>query len=120
MSQDDYISKFDNPAWKIKGILSAIADNETMERELQSPFPIPKSYVAEIIAIIWTDENLVWQWKMRIKFPSGNKQVVSGNCGINANETKCLHEIYKLPLTKKNWFPNPNGDIEGLIEIMRK
>lgn len=117
---EDYIFKFDNPDWKIKGILSATGDNEAMDREMKSPFPTPKSYIAEIIAIIWTDEKMIWNWKMRIKFPSGNKQVVSGTCAANANETKCLHEIYKFPMIDKYWFPNPSGDIKGLIEIMKK
>src|SRR5574338_731349 len=82
--------------------------------------PMPKDYVTEVIAFIWVDEHGEWFWKGRLKFPSGNKMVFRGTCGKNANETKCLHEIYKFPMVEKNWFPNPKGTVDGLIDVMKE
>jgi hypothetical protein len=117
---DKPIFDFRNNKCKYKGVLSAIADNEAVDKEMDNPFPTSKKYVTEVIAFIWIDEDGTWIWKGRLKFPSGNKISFGGNCGKNANETKCLHEIYKFPMKEKNWFPNPKETVEGLIEIMKQ
>lgn len=116
----DYIFKFMNPEYKIKGILSAIADNDEIFKIKGEYFPSTKRFTAEIIGFIWTDENQEWNWRFRMKFASGDKQVCSGNLGKDANETKCLHEMYKFPMKEKHWFPNPEGTVKSLIELMKK
>lgn len=115
----DYIFDFSNPKIQVKGALSAVLDNENCIKELQCPFNIPAGIV-EVIAFIWVDEHGDWIWRMRLKFPSGNKHAFGLNMGKDANETKCLQEMYRLPMKEKHWFRNPTGRFEDMIEIMRK
>jgi hypothetical protein len=119
MNENGCIFNFTNPNWQYKGVLSAIADNQEVNKEMNKYMSIPKNYVTEIIAFIWVDEHEEWFWKGRLKFPSGNKISFNGKCGKYTNETKCLHEIYKFPMKEKHWFPNPKGTVEGLIEVMQ-
>lgn len=116
----DCIFNFSNPACKIKGIMSAVVDIEEVLKLSDFPFAFRKDFGAEVIGIIWIDENHIWQWKMRIEFPSGNKQVVYGDCGKNSDEDTCLNEMQKLPMKEFYYFPNAAEDVNGLIEIMKK
>ena len=116
------IFDFRNEAWKIKGVLSAIVDLAEVEKQMDAPpeMKLPNEFEAELIAFIWSDENEEWHSKLRIKFPTGKKKVFFRSFGKDANETKCLHEIYQLPLKDNFWFPNPSGTIQGILEIMKK
>lgn len=108
-----------------KGILFAEADNRQMDKEMNNPFVTPKDYVVGVMAIIWVDEKSIWHSKMRLKFPSGNKQVVSANYekeneeGITVNETLVLQELYRFPMINKTWLPNPDGTPEGIVKLIQ-
>lgn len=112
--------------YKYKGVLFAEADNAEVDKQMQTPFPTPKNYLAGIMAIIWTDENEVWHTKLRFKFPSGNKQVISHSFdkefeeGIKVNETYALQYLYKFPMVNKTWLPNPDGTGMGIIDLIKK
>jgi hypothetical protein len=105
-----------------KGVLSAEVDNTEMDKQLFTPISMraPKSYIAEVFGMIWVDKQGEWHMRMRIKFPSGNKQVIGKSYGKEANETLILHDMYKLPMVNKYWFPNPKGTFMALLEIMKK
>lgn len=102
---------------KFKGVLSAIVDNREMFAD--TGIIPPKEYIIEAFGIIWVDKNDEWQMRVRLKFPSGNKQSFANNYGKDANETLVLHDIYKLPMYYKHWFPNPTGTFEALLQIMK-
>ena len=123
---DGFIFNISRTDHKYKGILFAEADNEAVDREMNAPFPTPKSYVAGIMGLIWVDEKEIWHAKFRIKFPSGNKQVVSLDFDeehkkkVKMNTTYVLQKIYKMPMINKKWYPNPTEDIDGIIKIMKE
>lgn len=89
-----------------------------MRKEMGDPTPMPKGYVAGLMAIIFTDEKGEWHLTARIKFPSGNKQVIRLEGGKDSNETKMLHQLYKMPLIHKTWTKNPDGSPEGILKIV--
>ena len=113
------------PDYKYKGVLFAEVDNEAVDKKMNFPFPITKSYIAGIIGLIWVDEKEIWHSKFRIKFPSGNKQVFSQDYDeefkekVNMNVTYVLHKLYKMPMKNKTWYPNPTEDIDGIIKIFK-
>lgn len=117
---ENIILDISNEKYKYKGILSAIIDNKAVAEMTHTPVGFFGDDVAEVFVIIYQDECENWIWKGRIKFPSGNKQVIQNNMGKNSNETACLHDIYKLPLSEKQWFKNPCQTGYGLLDIMRK
>lgn len=124
--ESTYIFDLTNPNYSYKGILFAELDFEEMDKLAKSPFPTPKNYFAGIMALIWTDEKGIWNVKFRIKFPSGNKQVSSKDYTeefekkIKVNETYILNELYKMPMKNKNWMKNPDGTIDGILNILEK
>lgn len=105
--------------YKYKGLLFAQIDNEAVIKESGISPPPGCVWSAEIIAMIWTDENNVWNAKMMIIFPSGNMQCLRNSYPNqeNVNETKILQEIYKFPMVKKEWNKN-DGTIEGMFNIL--
>lgn len=126
MSKDNIIFDLTNSSNKYKGVLFAEMDNSAVDKECNAPFPTPKGYVVGVMAVIWTDKNDKWYLTARIKFPSGNKQVIKMDFSkpeyknININETYVLQELYKLPMINKIWTPNPSGESWGILEIMQK
>lgn len=108
-----------------KGVLFAEVDFEKMDKETDCPFPTPKNYIAGVMAIIWVDENGIWNAKMRVKFPSGNKQVVTKfydkehKEGISVNETYVLNDLYQLPMVRKNWLKNNDETPWGIVELIK-
>jgi len=108
-----------NPKHLYKGVLFAEVDNGEVKKEMNSPFPTPKDYVAGVMAIIHVDENGIWHLTARIKFPSGNKQVIRLQENPPCNETKLLQKFYKIPLVNKIWTPNPSGDSDGILNIIK-
>ena len=101
-----------------KGILFAEIDNSALQKEMGDPTPMPRDYVAGVMAIIFTDEEGVWRLTARIKFPSGNKQVIRLEDGKDSNETKMLQQLYKMPMIHKTWTKNPDGSPEGMLKII--
>lgn len=114
----DYIFNFSNPNWKYKGVLSAEADYNTLEKEWD--IKQPPGYTVYIVAFIWVDEVGDWFFRVRLKFPSGHKQVYGCNMGKDSNETLCLEEMYRFPMQKKKWIANPSGILDRLLELMKK
>jgi hypothetical protein len=104
--------------YSYKGVLFAELDNKAVQLEMGDPTPMPKGYIAGVMAIIFTNENREWHLTARIKFPSGNKQVIRLQGGKDSNETKMLHELYKMPLIHKKWTKNPDGTPEGILKII--
>ncbi len=108
-----------------RGVLFAEMDNAEVDKQMNSPFPTPKEYVAGVMAVIWTDKNGGWHAKLRIKFPSENKQVISMDFtkpeykNVKVNETFVLQQMYKMPMVKKIWTPNPSGEAMGIVDIIR-
>lgn len=107
---------------KYKGILFAEIDNQEVDKEMGCLSP--KDFCVGIMALIWEDRKGVWHFKMRLKFPSGNKQVATKNFdvefekGIKVNETFVLHEIYRMKMINKMWLSNPEGTSEGIIKLI--
>ena len=120
MKERDCIFNFTNPDWQYKGVLSAIVDNDSVCKEMGEPKRMHRKYIAEVIAFVWVDENGIWNFKARIKFPSGNKQTFAGELGKDSNEDEAVKTICKMPMKEKYWFPNPKGTVEGLIEVMQE
>lgn len=119
MNEKECIFNFTNPDWQYKGVFSGIVDNDAVDKEVNAPFPSPKTYIAEVIAFVWVDEKGIWNFKARIKFPSGNKQTFAGSLGEDSNEEEAVKAICKMPMKEKHWFSNPEGTVGGLIEVMR-
>ncbi len=121
MSNEYIIFDCTNDQWKYKGIMFAEMDNADVTK-IMGGMEAPAGFVAGIMAMIWVDELGIWNWKMRIKFPSGNKQVVSNRFDPkkhqNLNETYLLKDMYRMPMIHKSWHPNPCGTADGLIKIM--
>lgn len=113
-----YIFELNRKDYSYKGVLFAELDNNSFYKEYG--LSLPKSYVAGLMGLIWTDENGIWHMKFRIKFPNGNKQSFSQEYSKDANETLVLQDIYKLPLVNKNWYPNKDGSIDGILDVIKK
>lgn len=110
---------------KYKGAFTALLDDDELLIAALMPkflFDIrPKDFVVEVWGVIFTDENGIWRCTFRLKFPSGTKQVIRTEFGIDSNETKILQDIYSsLPMKEKCWVRNPKGTGNGLLEEMRK
>lgn len=109
-----------------KGVLFSEMDHIEAGKQLDCPFPPPPSdYCVGIMAIIWVDEDGIWNAKMRLKFPSGNKQVVCRKYdeehkeNITINETYILNDLYKIPMRKKIWLKNKSGTPEGMFDLIK-
>jgi len=113
MSDEHIIFKLDRHDYDYKGVFFAEVDVVSSAGDFGMP-PPPKGYEAGVMGIIWTDERGCWHGKMRIKFPSGNKQVISCDFEeefkekVNMNETYVLNHMYKLPMINKVWRKNPD------------
>ena len=120
MSEKDYIFKFDD-SWKYKGVISGEMDKTAVEdyTGFRTPQAIDKKYVVEVIGFIWTDEQDDWHMKLRLKYPSGNKQAFGNSYGKNASETIVLQDMYRLPMINKHWFKNKDGTLRSLIQLMK-
>ena len=118
MNEKECIFNFTNPNWQYKGVFSGILDNDAINKEMNAMFSSPKSFIAEVIAFVWVDEKGIWNFKARVKFPSGNKQTFGRSLGENSNEEEAVKAICKMPMKEKFWFSNPDGTVEGLIEVM--
>ena len=108
-----------------KGVLFAELDHIEAAKKLNCPYPAPTSdYIVGILALIWVDENGVWNAKMRLKFPSGNKQVISKKYeeehkeNIHMNETYVLNHLYEMPMKNKSWHKNKSGTPQGILDIL--
>lgn len=113
----DFIFDLTREDHDYRGVLFAEVDFN--EIDMGCPFPQPKDYCAGIMAIIFIDENKDWHLVGRIKFPSGNKQVLRLFGGKDSNETKLLQQFYKAPMKNKVWTRNIDGTPEGIIKILR-
>jgi hypothetical protein len=126
MDKNNFIFDLTDFSKNYRGVLFAEVDNEEMDNLWNSIFGTSKRYVAGVMAVIWTDKDNKWFAKMRIKFPSGSKHVVSFDFStpeyekINVNETFILQYLYQMPMVNKIWTPNPSGDGIGIVEIMEK
>lgn len=110
-----------------KGVLFAEMDHLEAGRRLSCPFPPPPAdYCVGIMGIIWVDEDGIWNAKIRLKFPSGNKQVICRRYdqehkeNININETYVLNDIYQMPMKHKHWLRNESGTPEGIVELIQQ
>lgn len=99
------------------GVISAHLDFENMGNGWM---PMPKNYLSEVFGLIWKNKENEWNFKYRVKHPTGNKQIFSKNMGVNSNEEECLNEIYKFPMKNKFYFKNPSGKIDDLLKILEK
>lgn len=110
-----------------KGILFAELDNNECIKRMEESFPPPPSdYCVGVIGIIWIDEQGVWNAKVTLKLPTGNKQVLSKKYDkehfmkVNINETYVLNHIYRLPMKKKMWLKNEDGTANGILDLIKK
>ena len=77
------------------------------------------------MGIIWVDEDGIWNCKLRLKFPSGNKQFICRKYdqehaeNVNINETYVLSDMNQMPMKNKMWLKNESGTHEGIIELIR-
>lgn len=125
MDNEQIIFDLSRKDWKYKGVFFGEMDNAAVDKECNAPFPTPKGYVAGMMAIIYTDEKGIWHLVARIKFPSGNKQVIrkafneKEDSNKTINETYCLQFLYKMPMINKVWTPNPSGEGWDILEIIK-
>ncbi len=119
MKERECIFNFSNPEWKYKGVFSGVIDNAAVEKGVGAPFALLKICIVKIIAFVWVDEKGIWNFRVRIKFPSGNKQTFAGSLGEDSNAEEAVKIICKMPMREKHWFPNPDETLMGLIEVMR-
>lgn len=107
-----------------KGVFFGEMDNDSVDAQLDAPkgFKTPSWYVVGVMALIWTDKSGVWHIRARMKFPSGNKQVIQKSFDpkehSNLNETRLLQELYGMPMVNKRWYPNSEGTPEGIIGMI--
>jgi hypothetical protein len=129
--KNNYIFELRRNDYKYKGILFAEIDfaeidNKEDNQQMGSPMPMPENFIAGAMAIIWIDEKGIWHAKMRIKFPSGSKQVMSRDYleefkhKLNINETYVLQDLYRIPMKNKCWYPNKTEDIDGMVKILQE
>lgn len=122
MSEPIFKFSYDS-GWSYKGVLSADLDKKAAY-EFMGGHPLPQTfdrkYVVEILGFIWTDEAGEWNMKMRLKFPSGNKQAYGSQYGKDVNETFVLQDMYRLPMINKNWFSNKDGTLDSLVKLMKE
>lgn len=113
-----------------KGILFAEIDTTELEnsefvKSLNLPSP-PSDFCIGVMGIIWVDEQGIWNAKVRLKFPCGNKQVMSRKFDkehiqkVNINETYVLTHIYEIPMKRKMWLKNEDGTADGILELIKK
>lgn len=125
MSDNHIIFRLDRDDYDYKGVLFADLDVGSSAEEMGMP-PPPKGYQAGVMGIIWTDEKGQWHGKMRIKFPSGNKQVITCNFedefknGVKVNETYVLNRFYKMPMINKVWRKNEDGTPQGIVKLIQE
>lgn len=122
MTDRKVIFKFDHDC-SYKGVLSAEMDKYAVEDFFQLPrqsLTLDKSWIVEILGFIWTDPQGEWHMKIRLKFPSGNKQVFGKSFGIDSTEEEVLEDIYKLPMVNKRWFQNKVGTVTSLFELLKE
>lgn len=119
MTDNQVIFNLDDSSNIYKGVLFAEVDNGEIDKEMGGFPPTPKDYCAGVMAIIWTDQDGFWQMKMRIVFPSRNKQVISKTYSKDSNETLVLQDIYKFPIIRKIWTKNPDGTAMGIVKIIK-
>ena len=112
--------------WIYKGILFAEVDNAAIDKEFNCPFPAPKNFVVGVLGIIYVDEKGIWHGKMRLKFPSGNKQICTRDYdkefkkNVKVNETYVLNDLYKIPMINTAWYVNPDGSPAGMLKILEE
>ncbi len=121
MNKENIIFDLTNPDWDYRGVLFAELDNEEINKMTgyQMPAP-PKDYCAGVMAIIWKDKEGFFHMKLRIKFPSGSKQVYASQYPKDSNETIILQDIYKVPMINKCWKRNEGGTGNGIIKIIEE
>lgn len=123
---EDTIFDLTDPDCIWKGVFFGEMDNKAIDEQIQCPtiFKTPKGYVVGIMALIWIDKDGIWHIRARVKFPSGSKQTIQKDFNPkehdNLNETRLLQELYKIPIVNKQWYPNPCGTPEGIIELIQK
>jgi hypothetical protein len=123
MNREQYIFDLSNPKHKYKGVLFAEIDNDSICEECGG-MAIPQNFVAGVMAIIWVDEENIWNVKTRFKFPSGNKQIFEkkydNEDSSKINETFILHDLYRFPMVNKRWFQNKDETAKGLFDLMQQ
>lgn len=109
-----------------RGVFFGELDNDYVNGHVEDGMPkMPKEYIVGVMALIWTDPQGIWHIKTRLKFPSGNKQVVEKVFSEEVeekkqvNETYVLQHLYKIPMVRKIWTRNPSGKPEGIVEIIK-
>jgi hypothetical protein len=101
-----------------KGVFFAEFDNDFVCDMAGMP-PMPKEFVAGVMALIWIDKDGEWQMRGRTKFPSGSKQVYAHSFGKDSSVEEVITFINKLPLKNQLWTPSPNGTVDSIVKIMR-
>lgn len=125
MDKSKIIFDISRDDWNYKGIFFGEIDNVTVDKECKPPFPTPKEYLVGVMAIIYIDENEIWHLVARMKFPTGNKHVLrrafieKKDKDKTINETYCLQYLYKMPMSKKLWTPNPSGKGWDIVKIIQ-
>jgi hypothetical protein len=121
MTNENVIFEFrDDDGNNYRGVLFAEIDFAAIDKDIDSPVPQPKGFIAGFMAIIWTDKSNIWHMKGRTKFPSGSKMVHSKSYGKESNETLILQDLYKMALHRKKWCKNNSGTVNGIMNIMHE
>lgn len=105
--------------WSYKGLLFADMD---LTKAFDGEIRPPKGFHAGFMGMIWIDENGAWHFKGRIKFPSGNKIVITRDYSSEEAEALGVEGIIREFCTdkfiNKKWYKNPTEDIDGIRKIL--
>ena len=115
MSEEDDIVIFDitRRDWKYRGLLTAELDKSKFNKS--NPY-------RKLSAMLWIDENNIWNAKIAIESKSGKKSTLETSFKENPNidEEGVLNFICKIPVKNKVWTKNPDGSIEQMYNIISK
>ena len=101
------------------GVFFAELDNQGVLDVMNDTFHEPPTdYVAGLMACIWTNNNGKINLKIRIKFPSGNKQVYEIKLENDETIENAVNIIRRFPLKKDTWYPNSDGSLHSLLKII--
>ena len=105
--------------WKYKGVLFAEIDCDKLFEDDSHLGPPPIGFYGGILAVVYVDENGHWIYKQRIKFSSGNKQIVTKNFGKDRDENKIIENMCAhFPMKNQIWKKNLKEEGWGIIEIL--
>lgn len=125
---EKHLFEFTRTDYLYKGIFFGELDHLDINKQMGNVIPeiYLEAFNTGVMGSIWVDEKGIWHSKVMVRYPSGSTTILgkdydyAAEKGIKINETYILQHIYQIPMKNKKWYPNPSGDIEGILNIMAK